>query len=385
MNAPDSTTSAGDSPDVASLLDRHTPPVVRSADWADVVRRSSRRHASRTLRLAAAAVAVCALGAVLAILLIAAPASDHSSSPSAARTVSSPAAGIVDGPTRIEAGRMGIAIPAGWTGRSRLGGDTGDLPVIQAGDFALPELDDDLGSVAQTGLAPDAIHVNLIDYGPGSASGAEVRSGPPRITRETLGGYSGGVAKGFARTQTAVDGHSIVVDVAFGRSEPSVDQLRRANEILATFSAVPARTAEPGYSVLSDGRHFGYIRSLTRRGGEWYLVFDPARFLTSDAAAVAARIAGAVPPGDRPPGDYYIRNVDRGSFVLTVGPAVQVTHIQCRGGCREGLRGDVGDLAASFGAEDRSSLVTDYRGSRSQYWITIEGGKLTRIDEMYLP
>jgi len=158
------------------------------------------------------------------------------------------------------------------------------------------------------------------------------------------------------------------------------------NAILATFAAVPARTAERGFSALPDGRHFGYIRSLTRRGGERYLAFDPARFLTGDEAAVAARIDGVVGPDEPPPGgDYYIRNADTGMFVLVVGPAVEVTRIQCRGGCCEGLPGDVDGLAASFGAEDRSSLATDYRGSRSQYWITIEAGELIRIDEKYLP
>lgn len=100
---------------------------------------------------------------------------------------------------------------------------------------------------------------------------------------------------------------------------------------------------------------------------------------------MAAVADGAIPRGDTPPNDYYVRNVETGGFVLAVGADVVVTRINCSRGCSEGLLGDVDDLAASFGSEEGSNLMSEYRGSRSQYRVTVADGRVTRIDEQYVP
>jgi hypothetical protein len=64
---------------------------------------------------------------------------------------------------------------------------------------------------------------------------------------------------------------------------------------------------------------------------------------------------------------------------------VGVTHIQCNGGCREDLPGTFEDLAASFADPEPKSLADEYRGSESQYWVTVQDGEVAAIDEPYLP
>ena len=49
----------------------------------------------------------------------------------------------------------------------------------------------------------------------------------------------------------------------------------------------------PG-APLSDGRHFGYIRSLDASSSPATVSFDRAAFLTGEAATEAARADGAI-------------------------------------------------------------------------------------------
>lgn len=82
--------------------------------------------------------------------------------------------------------------------------------------------------------------------------------------------------------------------------------------------------------------------------------------------------------------DYYIRNPDHAVATLEVAADVAVTAVRCPSSCREGIRGDFGELAKSFEATGQN-LADDYRGAQSQYWLTIAGGTVVRIDEKYLP
>jgi hypothetical protein len=56
--------------------------------------------------------------------------------------------------------------------------------------------------------------------------------------------------------------------------------------------------------VLADGAHFGFVRRV--EGGT--VTFDPARFLSGDAALEAARAAGAIGEGEDLPNDFFIAN-----------------------------------------------------------------------------
>src|SRR5581483_1061011 len=55
-----------------------------------------------------------------------------------------------------------------------------------------------------------------------------------------------------------------------------------------------------------EQRIFGHIHSLTRRGDQFELRFDPAWFLSGVTANAAAAADGAVEPGQPVPNDNYV-------------------------------------------------------------------------------
>ena len=80
-----------------------------------------------------------------------------------------------------------------------------------------------------------------------------------------------------------------------------------------------------------------------------------------------------------------MRNPDETTVDLPITSDVSVTHIHCNGGCREDLPGTLADLAASFADPEPKTLVDEYRGSESRYWVTVQDGEVAAIDELYLP
>lgn len=89
--------------------------------------------------------------------------------------------------------------------------------------------------------------------------------------------------------------------------------------------------------------------------------------------------------GESVENDYYVRNPDETTVDLPITSDVSVTHIHCNGGCREDLPGTLEDLAASFADPEPKTLLDEYRGSESQYWVTVQDGEVAAIDELYLP
>ncbi len=145
----------------------------------------------------------------------------------------------------------------------------------------------------------------------------------------------------------------------------------------------PAPTAADR-AAISDGRHFGYLRAVDTEDPV-RLTFDEAEFLTGDAGLEAARADGFIAPGEPLPNDYYIRNPSRATARIPVGRDVAVTTVTCRDGCRD-IPGDLAGLLRSFtDPPSEPSLLDEYRGAASQYWITIRSGEVVAIEEQYLP
>ena len=72
-------------------------------------------------------------------------------------------------------------------------------------------------------------------------------------------------------------------------------------------------------------KQFGYIRSLTRKGSRYVMRFDPAQFLSGEAANVAAAQDGAVEPGEPVPNDNYVVNESKRAYTYFVAPDAHVT------------------------------------------------------------
>jgi hypothetical protein len=112
---------------------------------------------------------------------------------------------------------------------------------------------------------------------------------------------------------------------------------------------------------------------------------DVAEFLTGDEAERAAVAAGAIAEGEDVPNDYFVRNDDESTVAVPVADEVRVLHVQCKGACEEDVEGDFGGFAAAFGDEANRDLTDEYRGAASQYWLEIDSGEVTEIDEQYVP
>jgi hypothetical protein len=138
-------------------------------------------------------------------------------------------------------------------------------------------------------------------------------------------------------------------------------------------------------SPVADGRRFGYVQAVDASASPATISVDVAEFLSGEAAQTAAVEDGVIAEGEPVPNDYYIRNPTKDVVTLDVAGDVRVTHVQCPDSCTEGLPGQLDAFAASFDDPGEKTLEDEYRGSQSQYWITVRDGEAVAIDELYLP
>jgi hypothetical protein len=132
---------------------------------------------------------------------------------------------------------------------------------------------------------------------------------------------------------------------------------------------------------LEDGRHFGYVRSVDADART--IEFDLAYFLSGKEADQAYQEA----TGDTGPvpNDHFVVNDNPKLRTLTLAPDVRLRLLDWNHCCETFFNGDL----ALFGqAIEEQGDVTDgdviYRG-QSQWWITVENGVVTEIEEQYSP
>jgi hypothetical protein len=135
----------------------------------------------------------------------------------------------------------------------------------------------------------------------------------------------------------------------------------------------------PGAS-LEDGRHFGYVRSVDADART--IEFDLAYFLSGEEANAAYQAAGGTGPV---PNDHFVVNDNPKLRTLPLAPDVRLRLLDWNHCCETFFDGDL----ALFGqAIEEQGDVTDgdliYRG-QSQWWITVENGFVTEIEEQYSP
>jgi hypothetical protein len=140
-----------------------------------------------------------------------------------------------------------------------------------------------------------------------------------------------------------------------------------------TTGSVPA-------TDLEDGRHFGYVRALHPDGE---MRFDLADFLTGDEATHAAEEHGDEAP---PPNDYYIVNDNPRLRTLALAPDADIEVFDWNRCCDDTVSIDVADLRRAIasgpdGVEVDGALVH----GNGPWWLTLEGGVVTKIEEQFLP
>ena len=137
----------------------------------------------------------------------------------------------------------------------------------------------------------------------------------------------------------------------------------------------------PAPIVLPDGTYFGYVQSIDTASGA--LAFDLACFYTGEEANEQAAQRGDEVPV---PNDVYIINDNTEIRNLTVDSSVELVVLDWNSCCEPKPGADLDDFASALGNDDFVAIGgRSYAGSLSPYWVTIEDGVVSRIEEQFLP
>lgn len=141
----------------------------------------------------------------------------------------------------------------------------------------------------------------------------------------------------------------------------------------ASTTSAPSAFESP---ILEDGRHFVYVTRAARlEDGSATVTFDLAYFLRGGEAEEAAAAHG-----DELVNDFYIVNDNPRLRTLRVADEVRVRYFPSAQ-CCEMQRGDIDAWLASI----RETNQTDHEGTDVPWWLTIEDGTITRIEQHFLP
>jgi hypothetical protein len=153
-----------------------------------------------------------------------------------------------------------------------------------------------------------------------------------------------------------------------------------SGQVVATGSA-GGSAPSPTETALENGRHFGYVRSVDPAAGT--MEFDLAYYLSGEEADRAYQEA----TGDtgHVPNDHFVVNDNPLLRTLTLAPDVHLRLLDWNHCCETFFDGDLSLFAQAI---EQQADVTGgdliYRGL-SQWWITVENGLVTQIEEQYSP
>jgi hypothetical protein len=163
--------------------------------------------------------------------------------------------------------------------------------------------------------------------------------------------------------------------VGFGLGQ---QELREIGEGLEWQDRCPAMEVGGRVLNLGDGRWFGYIKAIDHRAVE----YDVAEFLSGEEANAAAIEAGDIAEGETVPNDYYIVNEDKETGRFPLSENVKVTIDTVHDGIPGPAPADLGWLLCELGGEAPQHRMSHrFNG----YWLTVENGLVTEIEEQYVP
>ncbi len=140
-------------------------------------------------------------------------------------------------------------------------------------------------------------------------------------------------------------------------------------------TAAPATTAPAGQSAegaeLESGRHPVVVQQVDVAART--VTFDLVQWFEGAAAAKAAAEDGEESP---PPNDYYIRNVNPRLRTLPVATGARLTLTRL-------TLGQGGGNAAGGVPVDLATVAAN--GRDHLFWATVQGGRIQRLEEQYIP
>lgn len=139
-------------------------------------------------------------------------------------------------------------------------------------------------------------------------------------------------------------------------------------------------TGEPAGDTLPDGRYFVQLTDI--QGGEegpLLLQYDLAYFLTGEEANQAAEDRGLETPV---PNDYFIVNDNPKRRLTPLEGVYSVKYIPEGSGLSSPVKAHEAQFLGWMG----ESVQTDFPPKdTSWWWVTIENGSVTKIEQQYLP
>ena len=125
--------------------------------------------------------------------------------------------------------------------------------------------------------------------------------------------------------------------------------------------------------ALDDGRYFGALIAVGATQRPPRLVIDLQQWFTDQEAIAAAIEDGVIEPGEIIPNDYYIRNENPRWRTIEIDPAAKVSL-----------------TVYPYGQIDDPQIVSlerfaDLSLGWSEYWITMEHGRVVAIEQQFIP
>ena len=161
-----------------------------------------------------------------------------------------------------------------------------------------------------------------------------------------------------------------------GGSDPAAEP---TTTVAPPSSTTSTAAPEPAIGdVLADGRHPGYLRAAD--AGKRTVTVDVIQFLTGDEARKAS---AADHPGETLDSDYYIRNTNPKLRTLSLAAEVDVTLLDSELGGTDAAKSVPADVAAL--ARVVAHHVAAGSTDANPYWLTLSGGKVTKVEQQYLP
>jgi hypothetical protein len=162
--------------------------------------------------------------------------------------------------------------------------------------------------------------------------------------------------------------------MAFGPPLQELAQVARRLQPRDTCEGRDTRAPDP----LPDGRHFGYITAIEGIA----IDFDEAEFLTGEEANARAREDGAIGPDETVPNDYYIDDNNASVRGMSISRTVEVLLETVHRDGMPGLaRWEYPELVCMF----ESDVIWDRANVESPFWITVQEGLVTKIEQQFLP
>ncbi len=146
-----------------------------------------------------------------------------------------------------------------------------------------------------------------------------------------------------------------------------------------TETPSPDPTAEPQSDTLADGRYFVRLNDI--QGGEAgppAVQYDLAYFLTGAAADQAAKDRGQETPV---PDGYFIVNDSHRMRAVPLADPFSVKYVP-EGNCCQPVKAHNAAFLGWLGQTQQSDFPPK---DTSGWWITIDGGQISKIEQQFLP